>query len=68
MEKLTSEDRMKYLEKRLKRLSDELPVVRKDFLAARARKNHVEGEIEKIHDEMNLIRQGQLSLGDLESA
>lgn len=63
---LSTNETLVRMEIRLVRAKNELSKVNRKYLETRARKNHLEKMITDIEDAINSIRQGQLSLGDLQ--
>lgn len=60
----TAEERLQKLREKRAKLEPKLIEARQEFLAARARRNNVLGQIRKIDKELDLLVQGQLMFGD----
>jgi chromosome segregation ATPase len=59
-----SDRRLAKLRKRRESLGEKLNTARKEFLEARARKNALESECERLDSEIEIMTQGQLCLNN----
>lgn len=64
LDQMTTTGRLQELEQKRESVFEKLKSARKDFLSARARRNYLESQLERIDEEIELLSQGQLCLGD----